>query len=63
MIDNWHYRVFENGVVNDPIPLMIDEITQLREIYQHARRMVLLEDQTEFEAAYILLKLAVSRHE
>ena len=63
MIDRWHNKVFENGVVNDPVPLMIDEITQLREIYKYARRMVLSEDQTEFEAAYILLNREVSRHE
>ena len=63
MINKWHYRMFENGVVKDPVPLMIDEIMELREIYKYARHMVLSEDQTEFEAAYILLNLAVSQHE
>ena len=63
MINKWHDRVFENGVVNDPMPLMIDELMQLREIYQHARQMVLSDNEDEFERAYISLFLAVMKHE
>ena len=63
MIDRWHTRVIENGVVNDPTILMMDEISQLRVIYSLARKMVMSEDQEAFETAYILMNLAVKKYE